>query len=80
MSEPDGLRWDSLAFAGAMGVCCLGTAALIGATAVSAGSAAGVTVGGRPVGGLGGLLVTVVTTGLALLGVGGILRRRGHHG
>lgn len=80
MSDSADSQWGILALAGAMGVCCLGTAALIGGAAVAGGSAAGVTAVSGTVGGLGGLLVTAVATALPLLVIGVILRRRRHHG
>lgn len=76
MSEPDDSRWGFLALAGALSVCCLSTAALVGGAVVAGGSAAGVTAVNRTAGGVGGLLVTALATALPLLVIGHILRRR----
>lgn len=76
MSESDGSQWGFLALVGALGFCCLGTAALVGGAALAGGSAAGVTAVSGTAGGLGGLLVTAFATGLPLLVIGLIIRRR----
>jgi hypothetical protein len=76
MSESDGSQWGILALAGAVGVCCLGTAALVGGATVAGGSAAGVVAVRGTVGGLGGLLVTALATALPLLVIGITVRQR----
>jgi hypothetical protein len=76
MSESDGSRWGFLALVGAMGFCCIGTAALVGGAALAGGSAAGVTAVSGTAGGLGGIIVSGLATALPLLAIGLFLRHR----
>lgn len=68
--------WGLLGVAGALSLCCLGTATLAGGAAVAGGTAAGVTAVSGVAGGFGGILVTALVTALPLLVIGLVLRRR----
>lgn len=76
MSESDGSQLGILALAGALGFCCIGTAAFVGGTALAGGSAAGVTAASGTAGGLGGIIVTGLATALPLLAIGLFIRHR----
>lgn len=76
-SSADGSPWGLLGLAGALSLCCIGTATLAGGAAVAGGTAAGVTAVSGVAGGLGGILVTALVTALPLLVIGLVLRRRG---
>lgn len=76
-SSADGSSWGILGLAGALGLCCVGTASLAGGAAVAGGTAAGATAVSGTAGGLGGILVTVLATALPLVVIGLVLRRRG---
>jgi len=76
-SSADGSPWGLLGLAGALGLCCIGTATLVGGAAVAGGTAAGATAVSGAVGGLGGILVTALATALPLFVIGLVLRRRG---
>jgi hypothetical protein len=73
----DGSPWGILGLAGALSLCCIGTATLAGGAAVAGGTAAGATAVSGAVGGLGGILVTALATALPLLVIGLLFRRRG---
>lgn len=75
-SSADGSPWGFLGLAGALGLCCIGTATLAGGAAVAGGTAAGATAVSGTVGGLGGILVTALATALPLFVIGLVLRRR----
>jgi hypothetical protein len=75
-SSADGSSWGLLGLAGALSLCCIGTATLAGGAAVAGGTAAGATAVSGVAGGLGGILVTALATALPLLVVGLVLRRR----
>lgn len=75
-SSADGSPWGLLGLAGALGLCCIGTATLAGGAAVAGGTAAGATAVSGTVGGLGGILVTALATALPLFVIGLVLRRR----
>lgn len=75
-SSVDGSPWGLLGFSGALGLCCVGMASLAGGAAVAGGSAAGATVLSGSAGGLGGILVTALITGLPLIAIGLVLRWR----
>ncbi|UPV76967.1 hypothetical protein M0R89_22195 (plasmid) [Halorussus limi] len=72
----DGSPWGLLGLAGALSLCCIGTAALAGGAAVAGGTAAGATAVSGPASGLGGILVTALVTALPLVVIGLVLRRR----
>jgi hypothetical protein len=75
-SSADGSPWGLLGLAGALSLCCIGTATLAGGGAVAGGTAAGATAVSGAVGGLGGTLVTALATALPLFVIGLVLRRR----
>ena len=76
-SSADGSPWGLLGVAGALSLCCIGTATLAGGAAVAGGTAAGATAVSGAVGGLGGILVTALVTALPLFVIGLVLRQRG---
>lgn len=69
--------WEILGVAGALGLCCVGTASLAGGAVVAGGTAAGTTAVSSGAGGLGGILVTALATVVPLVIIGLVLRRRG---
>lgn len=74
-SSPDGI-WGLLGLAGAVGLCCVGTASLVGSATVAGGTAAAMTVASGPVTGVGGVLVSALATLLPLVVIGLVLRWR----
>ena len=67
--------WGMLGLSGALGLCCVGTAALAGGATFTGGSVAGVTaVGG--VSSIVGILATGLATALPLFVIGLVLRWR----
>lgn len=80
MSESaDTNRWGILGVAGVLSLCCAGTATLVGGAAVTGGSLAGATVVNETIGGVAGLLVTMVVTALPLVAIGVALHYRSSH-
>lgn len=73
----DGSLWSLFGLAGALGLCCTGTATLTGGAAIAGGTAAATAAGSGAAGGLGGILVSGIVTVFPLFIIGIILRRRG---
>jgi hypothetical protein len=69
-------RWGLLGIAGALGLCCVGTAALAGGAAIAGSTTAATTAVSGTTGGLAGILVTGLATALPLFIIGLVLRRR----
>ena len=76
-SSDDESPWGFLGLAGALGLCCIGAAALASGAAVAGGTVAGATAVSGAAGGLGGILVAALATVLPLFVIGLVLRRRG---
>lgn len=74
-SSPDG-TWGLLGLVGAVSLCCIGTASLVGSATVAGGTTAGMTVASGSIAGVGGVLVSALATLLPLVGIGLVLRWR----
>lgn len=75
-SSADESSWGLLGLAGALGLCCVGTASLAGGAVIAGGTAAGATAVSGAAGGPGGILVSALVTALPLIVIGLVLRRR----
>jgi hypothetical protein len=72
----DGTPWGLLGLAGALSLCCIGTATLAGGAAVVGSTAAATTAMSGATGGLGGILISGIVTAVPLFVIGISLRWR----